>query len=70
VPVHAGLHYPLDHDLLSDKNLVPATLARAASLLFALFLTGLITGDMGTLVPALLGAAAAVWFAAWLEDRR
>jgi hypothetical protein len=59
----------LDHDLLSDKNLVPATLARAAALLFALFLTGLITGDMGTLVPALLGAAAAVWFAGWLDDQ-
>jgi hypothetical protein len=55
---------------LSDKNLVPATLARAAALLLALFLTGLITGDMVILVPALLGAAAAVCFAAWLEDRR
>jgi hypothetical protein len=60
----------LDHNLLSDKSLVPATFARAAALGFALSLTGLITGDMGTLGPALLGAAAAVGFADWLEDRR
>jgi hypothetical protein len=71
VPRHsAAVFSAFQEDLLSDESPVFATAGRAALLLFALLVTGLITGDLSTLLPALLGAVAAVGFAAWLEGRR
>jgi hypothetical protein len=52
---------------LNDESPVFVTLGRAAALLLALLVAGLITGDQGTLLPAVLGTATAVCFAARLE---
>jgi hypothetical protein len=54
---------------LEDDSLALATAGRAAVLLLSLFLAGLVTGDLFALLPALLGAAAAVAFAARLDNR-
>jgi hypothetical protein len=55
---------------MSRPSPAAATAWRAAALLLALALAGLAAGDLGALVPALLGAAAALGFASRLGRRR
>ena len=55
--------------MLSEDSPAAATAGRAALLLTALSVTGLFTGQLTVLLPALLAAASAVSFAARLEGR-